>query len=204
MVHKVEITNLHKNSITYLERRKHKRKIKAYSFLILLLPILAIVCLRFYSGNNINDIYMNVCNLYNPIYSPYSETGSITFAGYTFVDNIEDFELPIVSSDIDIDDNGTVIAKIKESILVKSIADGVVERIYEQDGVNIVRILYGKDIAAEYHNIDVLGVNVGNIVEKGKEIGTAKIGDSIKLKIYLSDKQVKGLKIENNKIVWQS
>ncbi len=205
-IHNVEITKLYKNDITQREQKKRKKGIRVYSLLLLLLvPVFAMVCLRLYSGTNINDLYMNVCNLYNPIYSPYSETGSITFAwNYTFDNSIEDFELPIISSDISIDKEGTVTAKVKESILVKSVADGVVDKIKSVDGVKVVRILYAEDLAVEYYNIDVLGVQQGNMVERGKEIGTAKLGESIQLRAYIGEKQVKGISIKNNKIVWQS
>lgn len=205
-IHNVEITNVYKNrDIEYrvLKQRYNKR---IYSMIIMIVvPILVLGCIAIYSESSLKDIYHNVCNLYNPIYSPYAETGSITFAGaFDYENDYDDIEMPILSSDIRIDNDGTIIAKVKESILIKSVLDGVVESITESDGVKVVRIIYSDSIAVDYINLDVAGVNVGNIVKKGKEIGTAKLGSEVSFKVYYNNHQIDGIKIENNKLVWQS
>ncbi len=201
MIHYVEITNIKKNDINY--HKANKRGYRAYSFLLLLiLPVFAMGCLRLYSTTTLSGIYSNVLRAYNPIYSPYSETSNIVFT--TSDDKVGDFELPIISSKTKIDQDGTVSAEVKESILIKSVADGVVDKIEDRDGVKVIVIRHGKDLRVEYINIDVAGVNVGNIVRAGKEIGTAKLGSTVSFKAYLANKQVKGFKIENNKLVWQN
>jgi len=183
--HNVEITRLYKNNILQEVRKKHKPYNRYTTMLVLLLlPVFAMVCLRLCANTELKEVYMNVCNIYNPIYSPYSETGSITFAwNYVFDNEIEELNLPIISSNITIDNNGTIIAEVKESILVKSVADGVVDNIYDADGVNVVRIVHGNNLSVEYIGLDVLGVQVGNMVYAGKEIGTARLGDNILLKV---------------------
>ena len=202
-LHNVQITKVYKNNIEYNTLKKKVNK-KLYSMLLLLMvPVLAMGCLRLYSETTLKDIYTNVCNLYNPIYSPYAETGNILFAG-NFEDNIIDLELPIISSVVKVEDDGTIVAMVKESILVKSVADGVVINLEVIDGVKCVKIMYSDSVSVEYINLDVIGVQEGNIVKRGKEIGTAKLGEEVKFKAYFNDKQIKGITIENNKIVWQN
>ena len=201
-LHNVQITRIYKNTIEYKTLRKRINK-KLYSVLLLLLiPVLAMGCLRLYSETTLKEVYINVCNLYNPIYSPYAETGNILFAG-NFTINLEDLDLPIISSDIKVDKQGTITAKVKESILVKSIADGVVKSIQTTDGVTVVSIAYADSIMIEYINLDVVGVQEGNIVKHGKEIGTARLGDEVSFKAFYNGSQIKNIKIINNKIVWQ-
>ncbi len=204
-IHNVEITKVSKNDIVHRKVKKHK-KARLYSLLlILLIPVLAMGCLRLYSETTLRDIYTNVCNLYNPIYSPFAETSNIIFAwNYTFEESLQDFEMPIHSSEITLDDNGTITAKVKESILVKSVADGVVDSIEEVDGVKVVKILYADNIYVKYINLDVVGVVEGNVVGRGKEIGTAKLGSEVKFQAFVGDNQINNLKIINNKIVWQN
>ena len=205
-IHSAEITKVYKSDIILKKINKKLLMIRNYSVLaLLILPILALACLKIFSGTELNGIYKNACNLYNPIYSPFVETGNMTFAwNYTFSNDINDFDLPIVSSDITVLEDGTIIAKVKESIMVKSVADGVVTKIEEKDGVKSVTIAYSNDLSVKYVNIDVLGVNEGNIVERGKQIGTAKIGEEMQFKAYMGDKQLNSFKIENNKIIWQN
>ncbi len=203
-IHKAEITKVYPNSTKY-KIAKHVRA-KAYSFLLLLLvPVLAVGCLRLSSEDTLKAINQSVCNIYNPIYSPYVETGQIVFTWNYDYNNLDlGFAMPINSSNISIDSDGTVSAVVKESIMVKSVADGVVDNISDINDIKIVKIMYGKDIYVEYINLDVVGVCVGNAVTKNQEIGTAKLGETVQFKAYFGGKQVKNLKIENNKIVWQS
>jgi len=204
-IQNVEITNIYKNDIIHKQAKKF-RKVKIYSILLLLIvPILAMGCLRLYSETSLKDIYTNVCNLYNPIYSPFAETSNIIFAwNYTFDDSITDLEMPIHSSEIRLDKDGTIVAKVKESILIKSVADGVVDSIEEIDGGKVVKILYTNDIYVKYINLDVVGVVQGNVVNRGKEIGTAKLGSEVKFQAFYKNNQINNFKIINNKIVWQS
>ena len=203
-IHQAEITKVYPNSAKY-RIGKHMRS-KAYNFLLLLLvPVLAVGCLRLTTQDSLKSISQTVCNLYNPIYSPYVETGQIVFTwNYDFSQSDIGFSLPIHSSDITIDSDGTVSAVVKESVIIKSVADGVVDQIADQDGTNVVKIMYGKNIFVEYINIDILGVSVGNAVSTGQEIGTAKIGETVQFKAYYNNKQVSNLIIDNNKIVWQN
>ena len=204
-IHSVEITSVQKNTILHKTLKK-RRGFKAYSFILLLLvPIMALSCLRLYSETAFNEITSSICASLNPIYSPYVQTGEIVFTwNYDFETIPVEFDLPIISSDIKLLEDGTVVAKVKESIMVKSVADGVVDKIEEINGEKKVTILYYDNLKVEYINLDVVGVLEGNIVEKGKEIGTAKLNEELKFKAYFNNVQVNNLKIENNKIVWQN
>ncbi len=205
-IHSAEIVKVYKSDITLTRYNKRYRRIRTYSLLFLLLvPVIALACIGIGSNGYLGNIYHNACNLYNPIYSPYIETSNMTFAwNYDFSEDVQDFDMPIVSSDYRVETDGTVVAKVKESIMVKSVADGVVVSVSQQDGVKSIKIAYSNDLTVEYINMDVLGVNEGNIVERGKQIGTAKLGDEIMFKAYLGNNQIKGFKIENNKLVWQN
>jgi len=204
-IHSVEVISIKKNTIEH-RVLKSKWKVKTYSFvLLLLIPVLAFACLRLFGEANYNDMTNSICASLNPIYTPYVQTGEIVFTwNYQFDEFPVDFEMPIHSSDIKLDEGGTVTAKVKESIMVKSIADGVVDKVENIDGENIVTIVYYDNFKVEYINLDIVGVIEGNVVEKGKEIGTAKLNDEVRFKAYLNNEQIKNFKIENNKIVWQS
>ena len=68
--------------------------------------------------------------------------------------------------------------------------------------MQVVSILHGDNIRVDYIGLDVSGVQVGNMVEGGKEIGTAVVGSHVQFKAYVYDVQVKGFQIENNTIIW--
>jgi len=125
-IHSVEVISIKKNTIEH-RVLKSKWKVKTYSFvLLLLIPVLAFACLRLFGEANYNDMTNSICASLNPIYTPYVQTGEIVFTwNYQFDEFPVDFEMPIHSSDIKLDEGGTVTAvNYGKAVITCTSADG--------------------------------------------------------------------------------
>ena len=94
---------------------------------------------------------------------------------------------------------------VNNSIMVKATEGGVVEEVGTTlDGVKYIKLKHALDVHSVVENLDIVGVAEGDIIKKGQDIATAKVGESIVLKLYLGDSQITNIKINQSKIIWES
>ena len=139
----------------------------------------------------------------NPIDSLYSDMGDIIFTSSgdkVILDSTSsEYVAPVVYSKYDIKDNGiefTVFGPI-----VSAVEKGVVSDIFVVgNNIKCIKIKHGRNVYSVLENVDIVGVNIGAIVDKGQKIGTAKIDSILKLSIEKNGSQMK-LSIKDN-LVW--
>lgn len=153
----------------------------------------------------VQQVANSMCYVYNPVNSLYSDNSSIIFAstGVLAKENL-DFSVPIISTKSYIESNGDLIFEVTNSIMIKSVESGVVEEVgVTLDGVKFIKISHTTDIYSLIENVDIVGVSEGDIIKKGQDISTAKLGEKITLKFFDKDSQINNMKINQSKILWE-
>ena len=109
-----------------------------------------------------------------------------------------EFKIPVIYNTYLVSDNN--IEFEVASPIIYSMEKGVVSDIYViGNNIKCVKIKHNKNTYSVIENVDILGVNIGAIVDKGQKIGTAKIGDKIRVYIEKSS-EYKSLSITGNNI----
>ena len=115
------------------------------------------------------------------------------------------FAIPNIGGDYEVLEDGTILICAKNSIMIKSCEDGIVDEIgIDLDGNKYIKICHGKKYQTIISGIDISGVDKGIIVKKGQDIATTQINYEIFLRIFENGVQVKNPQIEQNKIVWEN
>lgn len=199
-----EIVSLIKKEIIYKNVRHKNFRTGTLLSLILIVPMVVLGFIKF-NDNETNGIFESVVALGNPNYLPYVDYGGIVFTDAEAYLNLnEDIALilPANSKSIQKGENSLLLT-IQENLVIFAPEKGVVSDVGEKDGVKYIRILHSKDIETLLENIDISGVQIGNIVEKGQEIGTAKNDSILKFQILSKGNCVKNISFKNNVIVWE-
>ncbi|MBE5757538.1 MAG: hypothetical protein E7345_01225 [Clostridiales bacterium] len=188
----VEILNLTKQEIKYtikLKRNKDK------AFKVFVMSISCIFVLTFVSIN----VY-NLIGAINPVNSLYRDNSGVVFTDADVLSS-PTFFIPI-KGDFELLKDGTINFIVGNSIMVKAIENGVIEDVTSSnDGIKYIKINHGKGWSSVICNVDIVGVKGGDIVTRGKDIATAKLGQTISLRIYLDGVQVSNLSIAGSKIL---
>ncbi len=201
-IRKVEVLTLTKNEIIYKNIKHAKFKQVLVMLLVLLLPLTGV----FFSRYGVDhDIFTNIANLSNPIYSPFVDNSGVSFVdsvGYEFEDKVLEFQLPLASSSIEVKNNCINIT-VKENVVVSATESGIVSEVGENaDGVKYIKILHSKDIESVIENIAVSGVVVATVVKKGDKLASASVGEKVIFKIFEKGNAVNNIKLTNNVITW--
>lgn len=201
MKNRVEILSIKKNIIVY---KKREKRIFNIVFPLCILSLIVIMVGSYFRRTVINEVVSNMCYIYNPVNTLYSDNGSIVFASVGIVSKESlDFVVPIVTTEAEVENNGNINFMVANSIMVKSIENGVVEEVgVTNDGIKYVVIAHNPDVYSVVENLDILGVEKGDIVKRGQDISTAKVGEYVTVKIFDGGAQVNNLKINQSKIVW--
>jgi DNA-binding protein len=94
---------------------------------------------------------------------------------------------------------------VNNSIMVKSSESGVVEEVgVSLNGVKYIKIKHCLDVQSVIENVDIIGVQEGEIVKKGQDIATAVEGQKIVMKLYVQDVKLTNIELNQSKIVWES
>ena len=162
-----------------------------------------LVCLSIESVG-VMQVASSMYHVYNPVNSLYSDNSSLIFASTSISQNNIDFSVPIVTNKSEILSSGDVIFQVVNSIMVRSIENGIIEDIgITNDGIKYIKIMHSVDIKSYIENVDIVGVSQYDRVKKGQEIATAKVGENIRLKIIVNGEQIQNLKINQSKIIWK-
>lgn len=202
MRHNVQILSVKRNVINIKFRKE-----KNFKLIPFCMGFIAIFMLSFsFGGTKIKDVGSSLMYVYNPVNSLYSDNSSIIFTSsfLTEKENL-DFVLPMSGAKVDIDKNGNINLIVGNSIMVKSTESGVVEEVgVTLDGIKFVKVKHSLDVSSIIENVDIVGVEKGDILKKGQDIATAIQGQTIVLRLYMANIQLTNIKLNQSKIVWES
>ena len=191
---KVILLNVKKNEIVI----KVKKKRHYFSWSIL--PIIAIMFCLSLNFFGMQELGLNMSKIFNPVNSLYSDNSDVIFTGGNL--SGMDFSVPLLGANYNID-NGTIYFEVKSSIMVKSCGSGIVSEVGStNDGVKYIKIMHSENIWSLYENVDILGVQKDQIVKKGQDIATAKVGEIVSFQMFNNDSKI-NIKINATKIVWE-
>ena len=184
----LKVTNLIQNNYIYRYKKttRYKNKNLVITMVMFILCISVVYGLKI-STSYADDIISTISYIQNPIDSLYSDIGDIVFtsAGEKIILKKDlDFVSPIIYGNCSALDN--CIEFDVASPVICSMEKGVVSDIYIiGNNVKCVKIKHNRNVYSVIENVDVLGVNIGAIVEKGQKLGTANIGE--KLRAYIEE-----------------
>ena len=195
------ILSITKNEIVIL--KKKSKSIRYFA------PMLAITFFVLCFATNLNffaQLKESIVKVCNPISSLYNDNSDVSFtnAGMLEKDTIN-LVLPIKGATYEILEDGTIEFYVQKSIMVSSCDNGVViDSGVSLDGVKFVTIKHNASVTTRLENIEILGVEIGETVKSGQDIATAKVDETIKLRVYQNDVQVTNIKISKSKILWEN
>lgn len=179
-------------------KSKNKQFKKNYIFISLFLVVVSIFAII---DNNYLNIVKNICVSGSPVNSLYDDNSEILFVGNNKVFN---FVIPINGAIVNIDDAGIMHFEVVKSIMVMASEDGVISQVgHTLDGVKFIKIKHSDDVYSIIENIEIVGVADGEIVKKGQDIATAKMGSKVNMKIIKNNVLVNNIKINKSKIIWE-
>ena len=83
--------------------------------------------------------------------------------------------------------------------------DGIIKEIgYLPNGEKYIEIMHAKNVTTKIENIYITGVVSGQVVAKGKDIATVKLGDVVRFSIYENDIKQTNILINKNQIEWEN
>lgn len=194
---KVVVLSLTRNEIVI---KCHKKKfnisnVGMYVSAVVIFCVMSIVSLGVINKDSVTQVF-------NPVNSLYNDNSDVIFTNGTIANN--DFSLPILGSVIENNDD-EICFVVAKSIMVMAPSGGVVSECGQTlNGIKYIKIKHSNNIYSVIENVDIIGVEVSDIVKKGTDIATAKVGDIVVLKFFENDIQVSGLTITQSKISWQN
>lgn len=194
---KVVVLSLTKNEII-IKRPKNKINITHIGMYVSMVIILCVMSVVSFGLVDKGD----VAQVFNPVNSLYNDNSDVIFTNGSV--GKKEFALPILGSVIE--NNGYqldfVVAK---SIMVMSPGGGIISECGQSiNGVKYIKINHGNDIYSVIENVDIVGVEKGDVVKGGMDIATGKVGQTVSLRFYEGDVQVNGIKVEQSKISWEN
>jgi len=194
---KVVVLSLTKNEIVIRKIRKTKSKL---SLSIILSSIFIVVGVIFLSSVNFGK---QVAYVYNPVNSLYNDNSNVVFTGGVLSEKL-DFRLPVVSARVE-NNNGEMLFTISNSIMISASESGVIlECGANNQNEKYIKIKHSENIYSIIENVDIIGVSEFDIVKRGQDIATGKLGEKIKFRIYKDDSLITDIKIDQSKITWQN
>lgn len=193
---KAIIINIKKREVSV---KKKKDNYKNYSFYFSI--IVMILCVSIL-GVGYKFLSNEISMVFNPVNSLYSDNSDIVFTSGE-ISKLE-FYLPMIGAKVE-NNNGVIELTVGKSIMVMSPESGeIADCGVTLNGVKYIKIKHNKNIYSVIENVDILGVVKGDIVKRGQDIASAKVGERVVLKIYENDLLVTNLKINQSKIICQN
>lgn len=199
----LKVINLVQNKYAYkFTKRKKQSKSLISTFAFFLVSITMLCGLKLINNNYASEIVSTTTYISKPIYPLYSDIGDIVFTSNNQIVKLSnhnnDYQVPVIYRDVIEKEN--CIEFLVASPIVGSIEKGVVSDIYViGNNVKCIKIKHSKNIYSIIENVDILGVNIGALVNKNQKIGTAKIGENIRVYIEINGEQ-KSIKLDGKNI----
>lgn len=169
--------------------------------------VLLLSTLMLSSTSNLTEVSLASSQFYNPINPLFNDEGGIIFtsSALSTVDkNNLKFVTPIKCSNIT-NVNGELNYEIDSNIMVIAPEAGVVKEIgILPNGEKYIEIAHSKNIITRIENIYIVGVVNGEVVKKGKDIATVKLGTTVKFMLYENGVKQTNISLNKNEIVWES
>ncbi len=202
---KVEICTITQNKYV-MKSGKKIRKIGILQSMVMLFLIVNAVAITMIvdmsTQNNFCDTVVATATPFNPLYKDDSTTIFTDGLLQSLKPSSElKITLPVHSTQASVQGD-TVSMIVDTSIMVHSPEDGVIEKIEDINGKKTITIRHAKNVSTVISNVDVCGVVQGQKVAKGKDIGTAKMDDTITMSV-LVDGQTKTLTLDKNVVKWE-
>ncbi len=202
---KIIISTLTKKQIKHVYLNKQNKKNYVISLAMCFVLILSVLTLK-----NTTELsgYVQTCtSVYNPINPLFNESGGIVFASSKF-NNVSKTNLkfitPIKCGVFEIIE-GDVCFTIDSSIMVVAPEDGIIKEIgYLPNGEKYIEIMHAKNVTTKIENIYITGVVSGQVVAKGKDIATVKLGDVVRFSIYENDVKQTNIMLNKNQVEWEN
>lgn len=202
---KLNITAISKNKIKHIYVKNVTKQ--NYLFSIVAFILIFASCLMLKSVNGINDYAYECFQIYSPINTLFNESGGIIFTNSSLEQlnkkNLK-FITPIKSSVVNVN-NGELCFNVDVSIMVLSPEDGIVKEIgVLPNGEKYIEIMHNKNTVSRIENIYITGVVPNQVVSKGKDIATTRIGDIVRFSIYVDGIKQSNIKLEKNDVIWEN
>ncbi len=202
---KLNVTAISKKKIKHIYVKNVTKQNYLFSFVAFILIFAS--CLMLKSVNGINDYAYKCFQIYSPINTLFNESGGIIFTNSSLEQlnkkNLK-FITPIKSSVVNVN-NGELCFNVDVSIMVLSPEDGIVKEIgVLPNGEKYIEIMHNKNTVSRIENIYITGVVPNQVVSKGKDIATTRIGDIVRFSIYVDGIKQSNIKLEKNDVVWEN
>ena len=188
---RLNIVNLYKHNIVY-KNIKHRQ----INLLIMSLIICMVSIFSFVYMYNVNDVVHDSAKVFNPISELYRDVEVASFVNGNF-----SFIVPIKTDQYVIGDN-SIEFKVGSSIMVYAPANGVIESI-DRSNRKTIKIKHSENVFSVISNVEIVGVKIGEIVKQGKEIATAKVGETLTFSIEKDGRYINGLYLNKSYVKWK-
>lgn len=198
-MNRAKILSIQRKEIIYKTTSKKRltRRLFAVLSLVSIFSFLTLLCNEYLNGS-----LDKLCYVYSPVNSLYNDTSDVVFTSIgVFEKENLDYIIPIKSGEFSQTLDGVEFL-VDNAIMVKSIESGFVESVgCSNNGIKYIRIKHSVNIVSEISGIDISGVVVGQVVKKGEDIATAKLGSKILLRILNDGSPIPNLVVSKSKII---
>ena len=156
--------------------------------------------------NIFGEIAEKMCYVYNPVNSLYNDNSDAIFTNGIFSEKEKlNLVLPIKGAVAEVLSDGTIQFEIMDSIMVVACESGVIDEVgITTDGVKYIKIKHKLDVTSLIENVDIIGVQRGDMVKSGQDIATVKKGEFVRFQLWQNGIIVSNLKLYQSKILWEN
>ena len=201
----LKINKIYRRNIKHIYSKKIVKQ--NYIVSVCLFFVLIIACFSLNSVKDLGEFNSVVKTVYNPINQLFNDEGGIVFTGVnsSILNNKTlKFITPIKCSNIT-NVNGELNYEIDSNIMVVAPEAGVIKEIgVLPNNEKYIEIEHGKNIVSRIENVYIVGVVSGQIVNKGKDIATVKLGEVVRFMLFEDGIKQTNLNINNNEIIWKN
>ncbi len=197
----MQITNLYKHNIKYINVCKIQTRQTVKSFAVFVMLLLCVG----YMGVVNADYFSAMQSVVAPFEQLYNDTADIIFANTSGILS-KDLKiiLPIKCNSYEIID-GSINMVVGDNIMLISPENGVVKQTGDLlTGGKFIVITLANNFECMLENIDVIGVKEGDIVKKGKDIATCTKDKVIKMTLFENGQKLTISNINKNYVQWIS
>ena len=179
-----------------------KKSLPKFMYGILVIVVLTLVFSM--SSGDIRAIGIGMSHIYNPVSSLYNDNSDVIFTSGNLSGENLNFYVPIVGN-YEILKDGTIVFTVANSIMVKAPEAGVISDVgITNNGIKYIKIKHSESVWSLIENVDIVGVKENEIVSRGKDIATAKMGEQVCFQLFQNNVKINSVKIESTKIVWEA
>ncbi len=203
-MNKAEIVNMYKHKIIHKNLKGKLKKQVVFSLCIFGVLASVLSYFKIFMNKNMEQIFTSASQVFNPLSGLYNENESAIFinsGSYIFTKDLE-FCLPVKSGKVEVKNNEVNIT-VQDSIMVYACEGGIVTECgISNSGSKYIKIMHSESIFSIVDNVDVIGCDQGDVVKKGREIGTCTPNSIVKISFFKDEKIAENIVVEKNVIKW--